>query len=202
MRHNCQEHRVLFSQFHRQDLTLRSVLPSSLSHNSLCCYRVLHLAVLQAVARLSDLMRLLQLQGQVNFRNRLFQTPLHIAVLTSQVGATEALLDLGASLSMQDCHGNTPLHTACEREDVPTLLALLGRSKGRPDDSDINNLRQQPLDRRKERYDKEVADALTIRNYEGLTCLHIAVLNSNPKIVRLLLEHGADINAKVSNQLF
>lgn len=158
--------------------------------------------MLQAVARLSDLMRLLQLQGQVNFRNRLFQTPLHIAVLTSQVGATEALLDLGASLSMQDCRGNTPLHTACEREDVPTLLALLGRSKVRPDDSDINNLRQQPLDRRKERYDKEVADALTIRNYEGLTCLHIAVLNSNPKIVRLLLEHGADINAKVSNQPF
>nr|KAG5690418.1 hypothetical protein BaRGS_026465 [Batillaria attramentaria] len=46
------------------------------------------------------------------------------------------------------------------------------------------------------RREEEVAEAMSVRNYDGLTCLHIAVQNGSTDIVGLLLERGADINAK------
>ena len=183
---------------------------------------MLHLAVLHAVTRLPDVVRLLGLQREVNWRNRLYQTPLHLAVLTANTQAAAALLALGASLSAQDSHGNTPLHTACQRNDLHTLNALLNdvRSDGwdgavagsasETDDytamtevlgSDAHDDDEKEEEERgvaRQRRGREVRVALCTRNYEGFTCLHLAVLHRAHDLVTLLLRHGADVNAVVS----
>ncbi|XP_076461860.1 uncharacterized protein LOC143294302 [Babylonia areolata] len=247
---------------------------------------LLHLAVLQTVTHLAQLVRLLGLRGQVNRRNRLYQTPLHLAVLTANGRATAVLRALGASLRLQDCRGNTPLHTACLRNDPHVLRVLLesekeeeeaevvGRSSGDTDtDSHVGHGREKKrlnhlpmqetvcprneisaeeslssrgkeegrgggrsrgwgdvettgLDElesggdsdggdtltgddvvgvgkdeegeaeRGSRREREVKAALCVKNYEGFTCLHLAVLHGNADLVALLLQHGADVNAR------
>ena len=178
---------------------------------------MLHLAVLHAVARLPDVVRLLGLQREVNWRNRLYQTPLHLAVLTANTQAAAALLALGASLSAQDSHGNTPLHTACQRNDLHTLNALLhdvrsdgwdGAVAGSASKTDDYTTRTEVLGSddhdeeergvARQRRGREVRAALCMRNYEGFTCLHLAVLHRAHDLVTLLLRHGADVNAMVS----
>lgn len=182
-------------------------LPSS----GVCVSRVLHLAVLQAVSHVADLVRLLGLQGEVNWRNRLYQTPLHLAVLTANTQAVAALLGLGASLSAQDAHGNTPLHSACQHNDLHLLNTLLevdldrasssasqadaGREGLGVDTEEEEEERRGVLQQRRRR---EVRAALCTRNYEGFTCLHLAVLHYRQDVVELLLRQGADVNARVS----
>lgn len=160
------------------------------------------MAVLHRVTNLLDLVRLLGLQGQINSRNRLFQTPLHLAVLASNPAAIQPLLSLGASLSVQDCHGNTPLLTACERNDIEILQAMLEPvpPQNETHDLDLNGNDDFEVERKVVDRRREAEDALSARNFEGLTCLHVAVENFRPDIIRLLLRHGANINAKVTEK--
>ncbi len=65
-----------------------------------------------------------------NFQKRihmihLFQTPLHLAVLTQQKEAVEALLEAEVDVTLTDRHGNTALHLAAQRKDDDLLRLLL-----------------------------------------------------------------------------
>uniref|UniRef100_K7GHG5 BCL3 transcription coactivator n=1 Tax=Pelodiscus sinensis TaxID=13735 RepID=K7GHG5_PELSI len=98
------------------------------------------------------------------------QTPLHLAVITTQPALVKLLLSHGASPMALDRHGQTSVHLACEHGSPRCLRELLEGGSDRPD--------------------------LEARNYEGLTPLHVAVATSNPDTLLLLLEHGAaDIDA-------
>ena len=55
----------------------------------------------------------------------LFQTPLHLAVITKQPRALDCLIKAGANPRLRDRHGNTAVHIACSYGDATSLKALL-----------------------------------------------------------------------------
>lgn len=57
------------------------------------------------------------------------QTPLHLAVITQQCQAAEALLFAGADPTLTDRHGNTVLHLASQLEGGGGILKCLLRHK-------------------------------------------------------------------------
>uniref|UniRef100_A0A8C8RQD5 BCL3 transcription coactivator n=1 Tax=Pelusios castaneus TaxID=367368 RepID=A0A8C8RQD5_9SAUR len=131
----------------------------------------LHIAVAQGNLPVAQRLVSLFLQGQrdLDIYNNLWQTPLHLAVITTQPTMVKLLLSHGASPMALDRNGQTSVHLACEHSSPRCLRELLEGSSDRPE--------------------------LEVRNYEGLTPLHVAVGTSNRDTVLLLLEYGADIDA-------
>ncbi|KAL3880103.1 hypothetical protein ACJMK2_032372 [Sinanodonta woodiana] len=111
-------------------------------------------------------------EWMLNVQNNLFQTPLHIAVLTDTVSVVERLVSKNARIDLQDHHGNTPLHLACAKGNLKIASVLLESS-----------LRKQ---------------AIETRNADGVTCVHIAALNNHLDVLGILLEKGANVNARES----
>ena len=67
-----------------------------------------------------------------------FQTPLHLAVITKQVGIVTSLLMAYASPNLPDRKGHTAVHLAIQHNAPQCLEALLTRSKFKVD-LDIKN---------------------------------------------------------------
>ena len=61
----------------------------------------------------------------LDIQNDIAQTPLHLAVLTSQPFVLRKLVVAGASLGIRDRNGNTALHLACSAGDVECVKQLL-----------------------------------------------------------------------------
>ncbi|XP_041037747.1 NF-kappa-B inhibitor epsilon-like [Carcharodon carcharias] len=121
----------------------------------------------------------------LNWQNDLLQTPLHLAMYTRQANIVRQLVLKGADTELQDRNGNTPLHLACQyslEECVQALTkpvtaeerALLGCEA-------FNVLEPPNLER---------------HNWQGLTCLHLAVLYRNDAMVEHLLASGARVNTQ------
>ncbi|CAL1545788.1 unnamed protein product [Lymnaea stagnalis] len=119
----------------------------------------------------------------LNHTNSLLQTPLHIAVITRQTRVVRRLMSAGASVDVRDQMGNTPLHNACRLgydDVVHTLITPVKTEETRQNKYDIST-QIFLLD-------------LESKNYEGLTCLHLAAIGGHLSVMRLLLLHGANIN--------
>lgn len=138
---------------------------------------LVHLAVIhEAPAVLLCCLALLP-QEVLDIQNNLYQTALHLAVHLDQPRAVRALVLKGASRMLQDRHGDTALHVACQRQHLACARCLL---EGQPEPG-----RGPPhsLD-------------LQLQNWQGLACLHIATLQRNQPLMELLLENGADIDVQ------
>ncbi|MBU0755172.1 MAG: ankyrin repeat domain-containing protein, partial [Planctomycetes bacterium] len=98
-------------------------------------------------------------------------TALHAAAVEGNVAAIDLLFQAGAGL-MSDGGGFTPLHRAVVAGKYDSVAALLKRRRD-PDD----------------------------RTHGGDTPLHLAVKNGHPEIVKLLIDHGADLNVKDMSDL-
>uniref|UniRef100_A0A8C7DBP0 Nuclear factor kappa B subunit 1 n=1 Tax=Oncorhynchus kisutch TaxID=8019 RepID=A0A8C7DBP0_ONCKI len=89
----------------------------------------LHLGVIHsqtdAVRSLAQVLSALPGEEVLNMRNNLYQTPLHIAVITQQKAAAEALLLAGADVTLCDRHGNTALHLAAQQKEGGMVGFLL-----------------------------------------------------------------------------
>ncbi|XP_039535689.1 B-cell lymphoma 3 protein homolog [Pimephales promelas] len=133
----------------------------------------LHIAVvkenIQLVRWLIEIFR--RAHKDLDIFNNLRQTPLHLAVITHQPILVKAFLDAGSDPGALDRNGQTALHLCCEHKDVNCLSVIL------------RHYPQNPLPH------------LEIRNYEGLTPLHLAVQKGDKALTRLALESGAEINA-------
>ncbi|XP_076593713.1 B-cell lymphoma 3 protein homolog [Chaetodon auriga] len=131
----------------------------------------LHIAVVQG--KLTIVYKLIQLlqwaRRSLDIYNNLRQTPLHLAVITQQAAMVEALLREGADPAALDRNGQTAIHLCCEYNQRDCLSVVLSHSSS--------------------------SKCLEIRNYEGLSPLHLAVLRGHKDLARMLLDAGADINA-------
>ncbi|XP_024591838.1 nuclear factor NF-kappa-B p105 subunit isoform X3 [Neophocaena asiaeorientalis asiaeorientalis] len=94
---------------------------------------VLHLAIIHLHAQLvRDLLEVtsgLIAEEIINMRNDLYQTPLHLAVITRQEAVVEDLLRAGADLTLLDRSGNSALHLAAKGGHDEILSILLKHKK-------------------------------------------------------------------------
>ncbi|XP_054638984.1 B-cell lymphoma 3 protein [Dunckerocampus dactyliophorus] len=130
----------------------------------------LHIAVVHGeLALVSQLIHLLLWAGRtLDIYNNLRQTPLHLAVITQQVNMVDALLRAGADPSALDRNGQTAMHLCCEYNHRGCLSVVLSLPSS--------------------------STCLEMRNYEGLSPLHVAVIRSHTDLSTMLLDAGADIN--------
>ncbi|XP_064802199.1 B-cell lymphoma 3 protein homolog isoform X2 [Oncorhynchus masou masou] len=131
----------------------------------------LHIAVVQGQeAQIQRMILLLELvHTDLDIYNNLRQTPLHLAVITHQAQLVGALLRAGADPGALDRNGQTTVHLCCEHGQQACLSVVLSHPS--------------------------ILTCLEVRNYEGLTPLHLAVQGGHKELVRMLLDAGADINA-------
>ena len=108
--------------------------------------------------------------------NVLFQTPLHLAVVTRQPEVVRGLVTSGACLYSQDSLGNTPLHIA-SKDGLTEIVRILTEHF-----SQIQSNTGRPH------------EILDLRNYEGFTCLHVATYCGHVDIVQMLATAGAAVN--------
>ncbi|KAH8263573.1 hypothetical protein KR044_010816 [Drosophila immigrans] len=133
----------------------------------------------------------------LNIQNDVAQTPLHLAALTAQPTILRRLLLAGAEPTVRDRHGNTALHLstiAGEKQCVRALTEKFGASEIQEahrhygylsNDKAVSSLS----------YARLPAD-LEMRNYDGERCVHLAAEGGHIDILRILVSHGADINAR------
>nr|XP_020640707.1 NF-kappa-B inhibitor epsilon [Pogona vitticeps] len=141
---------------------------------------LLHLAVIHGVPSIA-LCCIAQLPVEVlEIQNDLFQTPLHLSVYLEQPRVVQALVLKGVNTAVQDRNGNTPLHLACEQQNLECVQLLL---------------MQEPTTNKNPK-GKKTLQNLQIQNWQGLTCLHISTLKGNLQLMALLVKKGADINVQ------
>lgn len=146
----------------------------------------LHMAIIhKRVHRCLSFISLAPSPHWLDIRNNLSQTVLHLAVITRQVDIVRRLMVGGADINVMDCRGNTPLHIACRNGYTEIALTLL------------QPVRYEELSQNQ--YDisyQKIPQDLNVKNYDGQTCLHLATENSDLDTIRILVNKGADINAK------
>ncbi|KAK1795630.1 hypothetical protein P4O66_001124 [Electrophorus voltai] len=101
----------------------------------------------------------------------LLQTPLHLAVYLDQPFVVKALVERGACLELQDQDGNTPLHMACQHGRLECATKMICNISA-----------------------TELVRVFDVQNWRGLTCLHVATLHRQHRLVRLLIKKGVDLN--------
>ncbi|CAN2388938.1 Nuclear factor of kappa light polypeptide gene enhancer in B-cells 1 [Pristimantis euphronides] len=106
----------------------------------------------------------------INVRNDLYQTPLHLAVITQQADIVQDILKAGGDLLILDRSGNSVLHLACRGGDAETLNILLNHPR--------------------------ISEILDLPNNEGLNAIHEAVIANSMPCLRLMISAKADVNAQ------
>jgi len=137
----------------------------------------------------------LQKGFDINSKDEVGLTGLHVASIQGQSKMIDLLLDKGAAISCRDVDGMTPLHFACENNHVQIAIAL---SRGGGDTSLRNKVGLTAL-----HYicmNGLLPLTVLIRDYminvstsAGLTLLHCAADMGHLEMVQYLVEHEAQI---------
>lgn len=145
---------------------------------------LLFIAIILGRTQLSlHLIDLISYHSRLNIYNNLYQTALHLASLTENYKIVRRLVIAGIEIEMQDKSGNTALHLACKMGSVEVAKALVTAVTYQETKRNTYEIPYQPIPQN-----------LNIRNSDGLTCLHIAVIQNHKEVVELLLSKEVDIN--------
>ena len=106
----------------------------------------------------------------INFQDFWGQTPLHKALIQSNIGAVKSLVKGGADIRKRDINGLTPLHVAATKHNPAFSEVLINAG------ADVNA------------FDKDSA-----------TPLHFAAWSDTENVVELLLDNGADKTLRDTN---
>ncbi|KAM9551275.1 NF-kappa-B inhibitor epsilon-like [Salvelinus alpinus] len=132
---------------------------------------LLHLAIIHEDEHFAHQLIQLFPKDVLDIQNNLYQTPLHLATYLNLSSVVRVLVESGASLDLQDQEGNTPLHMACEQGWAECATEM------------IRNVSSSKL-----------APVLESQNWRGLTSLHLATVNRQHRLMKLLMTKGADLN--------
>uniref|UniRef100_A0A1A9VRN9 Uncharacterized protein n=1 Tax=Glossina austeni TaxID=7395 RepID=A0A1A9VRN9_GLOAU len=117
------------------------------------------------------------------------QAPLHLAALTKRPNILRMLLLAGADPTVRDRRGNTALHLACRSGVVECVDSLI-----KPFYKDEIEEASRQYEHRN--FSIPFSPDLNLRNYNGESCVHVAAKLGLIDILRRLVSHGADINAR------
>ncbi|KAG8515339.1 B-cell lymphoma 3 protein [Galemys pyrenaicus] len=168
----------------------------------------LHIAVVQGdLSVVHRLVTLFQHGGRdLDIYNNLRQTPLHLAVIITLPSVVRLLVMAGASPMALDRHGQTAAHLACEHRSPACLRALLDSAA--PGTVDLEARNYDGLTALHVAVYTECDEALllllergadidAVDIKSGRSPLIHAVENNSLRIVQLLLQHGANVNAQM-----
>ena len=144
---------------------------------------------------------LLKYGAYPNIKNDNGQYPLHIAAENGSIEIAELLLKYGSDLYVKNKEGKTPLDIAIASENPKSFLVedlLHGRMK---DYSLENELLKVIRRGNNQKAIELLTNSIDInaKLSSTKTLLHIAVQENNIEIVKFLLKHGANPNAKDAN---
>ncbi|KAL3269475.1 hypothetical protein HHI36_008544 [Cryptolaemus montrouzieri] len=122
----------------------------------------------------------------LNISNDDGSTALHLAVATDQWRIVRWLIVAGAEPGPRNFRGESPLHIAARLGNLNCCKAItetvhLEERKFLNLNYEITSYKQVDLDQ---------------WDYEGQTCIHVAALNGHIDVLRLLIWHGANVNAR------
>ncbi len=120
----------------------------------------------------------------VNVRDSYDETPLHIAVRSNNLEAVIYLVKQGADLEAKNRSGDTPLQLAAGKALKPKMKD--------DDDEEIKAI----YNRRIVAYLIEKGADVNTSDVVGWTPLHHAARFNNMPVIKLLVEHGADLYAQ------
>ncbi|KAF3850046.1 hypothetical protein F7725_019765 [Dissostichus mawsoni] len=132
---------------------------------------ILHLAIIHEEEFISKQLIQIFPKEVLDIQNNLYQTPLHLATYLKLTEVVKQLVEKGAGLELQDQEGNTALHVACQHGQTECATEMT---------RDVSPSKMAPV--------------LEIQNWRGLTCLHLAALNRQHQIMKLLVKKEADLN--------
>lgn len=132
---------------------------------------ILHLAIIHEEELITQQLIQLFPKEVLDIQNNLYQSPLHLATYLDLTDVVKSLVEKGASLKLQDQDGNTALHVACQHGQTKCATEMT-----------------------REVSPSKLAPIVETKNWRGLACLHLAALNRQHQMMKLLLKKGADLN--------
>ncbi|XP_029965755.1 NF-kappa-B inhibitor epsilon [Salarias fasciatus] len=132
---------------------------------------ILHLAIIHEETSFAQELIQLFPKEVLDIQNNLYQSPLHLATYLNLTDVVRGLVKKGVSLELQDQDGNTALHVACQHGQTDCATEMT---------RDVSP--------------GELVPVLETQNWRGLACLHLAALNRQHQVMKLLMKKEADLN--------
>jgi ankyrin repeat protein len=147
--------------------------------------------------------RAIESGASVNIKNNIGRTALHNAAMNGNKVIVEALIKYGANVDMTDDDGKTPIMVAAYYNNIDVLKLLGTKAKNiKALDSDGEDALFSAASGYN--FDDKILKLLlntygfnsNLRNKEGNTPLFKALIDDNDKLVKKLVDNGADPHSK------
>ncbi|GFT03926.1 nuclear factor NF-kappa-B p105 subunit [Nephila pilipes] len=138
---------------------------------------MLHLAILEQSENLNFIQTMLEMISveDINLPNKFKETPVHLAVKGNHFKILFLLLVKGGNPNILDLDGNNCLHLAAQKNYIQCMKLLI------------------PQNEKFKKYKMTEIDTL---NYDGMSPLHVAIVNNSEHCVHFLLDAEADVNLR------